>query len=275
MSGRVLPVLGSTEPWFGGPATDSAFCVLAPNASPMTLDGTNTWLLSAPGSGSLVVVDPGPSDVEHLDAVRDAAAERGRVELIVLTHGHADHSASAKSLATSLGVGVRAVDPEHRLGAEGLVAGSILDFGDWTIDIVGTPGHSADSVCLLVPHDGSILTGDTVLGRGTSVVAWPDGALGPYLDSLKKLRDLSDERSVVRLLPGHGPVLSDPGLVLEQYLEHRMLRLAEVQEVAAAGVVEPAEVVAIVYADVPRAVWPYAELSVRAQLDYLAEQAEA
>jgi glyoxylase-like metal-dependent hydrolase (beta-lactamase superfamily II) len=244
LTGRILPALGSSDPWFGGSATNSAFCVLAPNASPMTLDGTNTWLLGCPGSDALVVVDPGPEDDAHLAAIRDA----------------------------SLGVAVRAVDPEHRLGDEGLTAGSVLDFGDWTVDIVGTPGHSADSVCLLVPHDDSILTGDTVLGRGTSVVAWPDGALGPYLDSLRRLRDLADARSVSRLLPGHGPVLSDPALVLEQYLEHRMERLAEVRAVVETGVVEPASVVEIVYADVPRAVWPYAELSVRAQLDYLADQ---
>ncbi len=164
------------------------------------------------------------------------------------------------------------MDPEHRLGGEGLVGGDVVDLGDWTIEVVGTPGHSADSVSLLVTHDGSILTGDTVLGRGTSVVAWPDGQLGPYLESLRRLRDLTGERAIERLLPGHGPVLRDPAAALDQYLDHRIARLAQVGAVVASGVTEPRAVVEIVYADVPREVWDYAELSVRAQLDYLAGQ---
>jgi len=270
MSGRTLPVLGSSAPWSGGDVTTSSHCVLAANPSAMTLDGTNTWLLSAPGSEAVVVVDPGPDDPRHLSAIVEAAAERGRIVMVILTHGHADHSESAKSFGESLGVGVRAVDPAQRLGSEGLKAGEVVDLGQWTIDIVGTPGHSADSVCLHVPHDGAILTGDTVLGRGSSVVVWPDGQLGPYLDSLHRLRDLADGKFVTRLLPGHGPVLDDPASALDGYLEHRMARLAEVREVVEAGVTEPGAVVEIVYADVSREVWPYAELSVRAQLDYLA-----
>lgn len=238
----------------------------------MTLDGTNTWLLSAPGSDSVVVVDPGPKNPGHLSTILDRAAERGRVALIVLTHGHADHSASARSFAESIGVNVRAVDPEHRLGAEGLAGGCVIDLGDWTIDVVATPGHSADSVSLLVRHDGSVLTGDTVLGRGSSIVAWPDGRLGAYLDSLHRLRDLVDGRSITRLLPGHGPVVDDPARALDEYLEHRMARLAQVRELLGAGVREPQAIVECVYADVPREAWPWAELTVRAQLDYLAEQ---
>lgn len=272
MSGRVLPLQGSTAPWSSGSVTESAYCVLAPNPSPMTLDGTNTWLLSPMGSDSVVVVDPGPDDPAHLAAIRYHAAVRGGVALVLLTHGHADHSASARSFAESVGVEVRAVDPGHRLGGEGLTGGDVVDLGDWTIDIVATPGHSADSVSLVVPHDGSVLTGDTVLGRGSSIVAWPDGRLGDYLDSLRRLRDLVGARSVTRLLPGHGPMVADPAAALDDYLDHRLARLAEVQEVVASGIIEARAIVEIVYADVPQAVWPWAELTVRAQLDYLAEQ---
>lgn len=269
MSGRILPVLGSTDPWSGGQVTASAFCVLAPNASPMTLDGTNTWLLSAPGSDRVVIVDPGPGDPEHLAKIRARADEIGNVAVVVLTHGHSDHAEGARELAESLGTSVRAVDPLHRLGDEGLVDRDVVDLGDWTLDVVATPGHSADSVCLVLPHDGSALTGDTVLGRGTSVVAWPDGQLGEYLDSLRHLRDLVGTRSLTRLLPGHGPLLHDPVAALDGYLEHRLARLGEVREVIDSGVTEPKAIVEIVYADVPREVWPYAELSVRAQVDYL------
>ncbi|HSR21944.1 MAG TPA: MBL fold metallo-hydrolase, partial [Candidatus Eisenbacteria bacterium] len=137
--------------------------------------------------------------------------------------------------------------------------------------VVGTPGHSHDSVSLQVPHDGTVLTGDTVLGRGTSLVAWPDGRLGDYLQSLERLRMLAGD-GMTLLLPGHGPVLKDPVAVLDGYLAHRRARLAEVEEVVRGGVTDAAAIVAIVYADVPREVWPAAELTVRAQLDYLAHR---
>ena len=270
MSGHVLPLVGSTEPWHGGVVTDSATCILAPNPSPWTLDGTNTWLLSAPGSPAAVVVDPGPDDPGHAEAVRAAAEERGtRIAVVLLTHGHIDHSEGARALADSVGVGVRALDPQHRLGDEGLVDGDIVDLGDWALRVVGTPGHSHDSVSLQVPHDGTVLTGDTVLGRGTSLVAWPDGRLGDYLDSLDRLRSLADD-GMTMLLPGHGPVLRDPVAALDGYLAHRRARLAEVEEVVRGGVTDAESIVEIVYADVPREVWPAAELTVRAQLEYLA-----
>jgi glyoxylase-like metal-dependent hydrolase (beta-lactamase superfamily II) len=134
--------------------------------------------------------------------------------------------------------------------------------------VVATPGHSSDSVCLLIPADKAVLTGDTVLGRGTTVIG-EDGSLADYLDSLRRLRAIADETELEKLLPGHGPVLSDPAGTLDFYLAHRAERLAEVRAAVAAGDRTPAEIVARVYADVDRAVWPFAEFSVRAQLDYL------
>ena len=266
MSGHVLPLRGSSEPWHGGEVTESAVCVLAPNPSPWTLDGTNTWLLSAPGSTTAVVVDPGPLDGGHGEGILAVAdAKDVRIVAVLLTHGHIDHSAGARDFASGLGVGVRALDPEHRLGSEGLADGDVVDAGDWEVRVVGTPGHSADSVSLV--HPDGILTGDTVLGRGTSLVAWPDGRLGDYLDSLRRLRDIAGE--VPRLLPGHGPVLREPAAVLDAYLQHRRARLAEVEEVVRSGVTDAVGIVEIVYADVPREIWPAAELTVRAQLEYL------
>lgn len=266
MSGHVLPLVGSTDPWAGGVVTATATCVLAPNPSPWTLDGTNTWVLRPPGSAQAVVVDPGPDSADHLAAVR--AAADGRVAVVLLTHGHPDHAESARRAGQLWRAPVRALDPAHRLGSEGLTDGDVVDVGDWSVRVVGTPGHTTDSVSLVVDHDFSVLTGDTVLGRGTSLVAWPDGRLADYLASLRRLQDVVAQ-GVQRILPGHGPVVDRPLERLEAYLAHREARLAEVAGVLAGGVTDAAEIVAIVYADVPREVWPAAELTVRAQLEYL------
>jgi glyoxylase-like metal-dependent hydrolase (beta-lactamase superfamily II) len=267
VSGRVLPFTGSQEPWSGGRATDVATCVLAPNASPWTLDGTNTWII---GDRDVVIVDPGPDDNVHLAAVSARVESQDqRVVGVLLTHGHLDHSAGARALAEQLGVGVRALDPGHRLGDEGLVDGDVIDLGTTAMLVVATPGHSGDSVCVTVPSDGSVLTGDTVLGRGTTLVAWPDGTLRDYLDSLGRLRDLAVDLGLVRILPGHGPVLGDPVGVIDAYLSHRRERLAQVREVYESGITSPEAIVEVVYADVPREVWPAAEQTVRAQVDYL------
>lgn len=270
MSGHVLPLAGSSAPWHGGRISAFAICVLAPNPSPWTLDGTNTWLLTAPGTTDALVIDPGPQDEGHLAAVRNEADHRDlRIRGVLLTHGHSDHAAGARAFADSVGVGVRALDPMHRLGSEGLAHGDVVPLGDGEIVVVGTPGHTADSVSFLLRHDGSLLTGDTVLGRGTSLVAWPDGRLGEYLDSLARLRDVAEGARVERLLPGHGPALGQPTRVIDDYVTHRRARLAEVAAVVADGLTEPRAIVEVVYADVSPLVWPAAELTVRAQLEYL------
>ena len=148
MSGHVLPLRGSTLPWASGQVTESARCLLAPNASPWTLDGTNTWILTAPNSDRAVVVDPGPDDPAHLEAIHGSVDEHGlQVDVVLLTHGHIDHAEGARALGERLRVPVRALDPAHRLGDEGLAGGDIVDVGDWRIDVVATPGHSADSLC--------------------------------------------------------------------------------------------------------------------------------
>ena len=266
MSGRVLPVVGSTEPWFGGVITLGAQCVLAPNPSPWTLDGTNTWILGFEDE-AVVVVDPGPDDDNHRTAITEAVADR-RVASIVLTHGHADHSAGARTLADIWKVGVRALDPQHRWGSEGLTAGAVLDVAGGC-EVVITPGHTSDSASLLLHADASLVTGDTVLGRGTALVAWPDGRLGDYLESLRRLREVVG--GITTLLPGHGPALGDPGAVLDAYITHRQQRLDEVRSCVDDGIESPQAIVEVVYAEVPRELWPAAELTVRAQLEYLHE----
>lgn len=256
-----------------GQGTARATCVLAPNPSAMTLDGTNTWILAEPDSDRAVVVDPGPLDDGHLRNVLETVESAGRrVALTLLTHGHPDHAEGAGRFAELTGTTVRALDPALRLGDEGLAAGDVVTTGGLELRVVPTPGHTADSLSFHVPADAAVLTGDTVLGRGTTVVAHPDGRLGDYLDSLRRLRSLTVDDGVSTVLPGHGPLLEDAQGVVDFYLAHRAGRLAQVEAAVAGGHRTPADVVAHVYADVDRALWPAAELSVRAQLEYLGGQ---
>ncbi len=256
------------EPWAGGSFGSRATCLLAPNPGIMTLDGTNTWVLREDSSARSVVVDPGPLDVAHLDRVRSVA---GDVAVVLLTHGHFDHSEAARDFAESVGCGVRALDPEHRLGSEGLHDGDVVDVDGLEIRVVGTPGHTSDSLSFVLPAERAVLTGDTVLGRGTTVVAHPDGKLGAYLDSLERLHALASARSIESVWPGHGPVIGDALGALDFYLAHRSQRLEQVRE--ALSVLGPdasaREVVEHVYTDVDPVLWGAAELSVRAQLEYL------
>lgn len=264
--------------WTGGSFGERAQCVLAPNADMMTLDGTNTWVLREPGARRSVVVDPGPSIASHLDAVAEAAGEVG---VVLLTHHHHDHAEAAREFAERMGCGVRALDPAYRLGSEGLGDGDVVSVDGLEIHVVGTPGHTADSLSFLLPAEGAVLTGDTVLGRGTTVVAHPDGELGAYLDSLDRLHALAEAREASTIWPGHGPVIADALAVLDFYLAHRRERLGQV-EAAYARLREaphpegisvddlPRQVVEMVYADVDPVLWGAAELSVRAQLAYLA-----
>lgn len=251
------------------PVLRCASVLLARNPSPMTLDGTNTWVLRAPGEERCVVVDPGPGDEEHLHAV----AAAGRVEVVLLTHGHIDHSAGTRRLRELTGAPVRALDPAHRYGSEGLTEGDVVAAAGVEIRVMATPGHSGDSVCFVLSGPGgsgeetAVLTGDTILGRGTTVVAHPDGRLRDYLVSLRRLRELGP----VTVLPGHGPELPDAGVIAEEYLRHRAERLEQVRAVLAEldPPVTPMDVVRRVYAGIDPALWPAAEMSVRAQLEYL------
>ncbi|MFE4252020.1 MBL fold metallo-hydrolase [Streptomyces sp. NPDC056910] len=255
-----------------GPATACAVNVLAPNASAMTLDGTNTWIVSEPDSELAVVIDPGPLDdvhLEHVVAVAEAAGKR--VALTLLTHGHPDHAEGAGRFAELTRTDVRALDPDLRLGDEGLAGGDVVTVGGLELRVVAAPGHTADSLCFHLPADRAVLTGDTVLGRGTTVVAHPDGRLGDYLDSLRRLRSLTVDDGVDTVLPGHGPVLEDAQGAVEFYLAHRANRLAQVETAVESGYATASEIVAHVYAAVDRSLWPAAELSVLAQLDYLKE----
>jgi len=224
-----------------------ATLIRAPNPGPMTLDGTNTWILRGRGAAKAVVVDPGPLDEKHLRRV----AVHVPIEAILITHGHPDHTEGVPRLAELTGAPV--LDFDGELNIAGLL-----------IRAIDTPGHTADSVCYVI-NEEAVLAGDTILGRGTTVVAWPDGNLGDYLTSLGVLQALG----ALPVLPGHGPALSDCAAAASYYKAHRQARLEQVRAAVAGGATEAVDVVRIVYADVDRALWPAAEATVRAQLAYL------
>jgi glyoxylase-like metal-dependent hydrolase (beta-lactamase superfamily II) len=247
------------------PITELAAVQLAPNPGPMTLEGTNSYVLQA-GDGAVVVVDPGPEDAGHLAAL----AASGRVELILVTHRHLDHVEGCETLHRLTGAPVRAADPAHCYDGDRLTGGERIAIGELVVDVLATPGHSADSVCFHLPGDGpagSVLTGDTVLGRGTTVIGIPDGTLGEYLASLRTLAGLGP----CRVLPAHGPDLPDLAAVCREYLEHREQRLDQVRAVLAriGGDADVAAVTDAVYGDVDPAVRFAAEHSVAAQLAHL------
>ncbi|WP_091377062.1 MBL fold metallo-hydrolase [Geodermatophilus sp. DSM 45219] len=247
--------------------------VLAPNPSPMTLDGTNSYLVGAPGSGQAVLVDPGPDDPAHLAAVEAALAARdARCVAVLVTHHHGDHAEAALPWGERFGAQVAAADA----GVAG-PAGRVLEPGErlalagTVLDVVPTPGHTADHQAFRL-ESGAVLVGDHVLGRGTSVVTHPEGDVLAYLESLRRVHDLGPSA----LYCGHGPELTeDPGAVLDFYLAHRVFREGQLLAAVVRGARTVDEVVADVYADVPRGLWPAAAQSTRATLAKLAAEGHA
>ncbi len=241
--------------------------VLAPNPGSMSLDGTNTYVVGEPGSGQAVLVDPGPDDAAHLAAVEEALAARGAECVAVLvTHHHVDHAEAALPWGAHFAAQVAAGSPAVA-GPRGRVLepGERLALAGTTIGVVPTPGHTRDHLAFRL-ESGAVLVGDHVLGRGTSVVTNPEGDVLAYLESLRRVHDLGPSA----LYCGHGPELTeDPGAVLDFYLAHRAYREQQLLEALGRGSATVDELVAVVYAVVPREVWPAAAQSTRATLDKL------
>lgn len=218
--------------------------IRADNPGPLTLEGTNTYVASG------TVVDPGPDDDQHLQSILAA----GPVERIALTHHHPDHSAGAQRLSELSGAPVLAFEAglsdEDRVG--GLVA-------------VHTPGHAPDHLCFWDPASRVLLSGDLIAGRGSIMVAPPEGNLEAYIASLKRVQALSP----AHILPGHGPEVTDAAAKIEEYVTHREEREARVVAALRSGASSVEEIVALAYDDVPPRMRRYADLAARAHLQKL------
>jgi glyoxylase-like metal-dependent hydrolase (beta-lactamase superfamily II) len=238
--------------------------VLAPNQGSMTLDGTNTYVVGDPGSGRAVLVDPGPDDSAHLAAVEAALAARdAECVAVLVTHHHMDHAEAALPWGVHFGAEVAAGSATVAgPGGRVLEPGAQLTMAGTTIGVVPTPGHTSDHLAFRL-ESGAVLVGDHVLGRGTSVVTYPEGDVVAYLESLRRIHDLGPGA----LYCGHGPELTeDPGAVLDYYLAHRAYREQQLLGALAGRPATVDELVATVYAEVPRQVWPAAGQSTRATL---------
>ncbi|WP_396905689.1 MBL fold metallo-hydrolase [Mycolicibacterium phlei] len=244
------------------PVTETASVLLCNNPGLMTLEGTNTWVLRGPGSDEMVVVDPGPDDDEHIARL----AELGRIPLVLISHKHEDHTGAIDKIVDATAAVVRSVGSGYLRGLGGpLTDGEVIEAAGLRITVMATPGHTVDSLSFVL--DDAVLTADTVLGRGTTVIDKEDGSLAAYLDSLHRLRGLGRRW----VLPGHGPELDDLEAVSDMYLAHRQQRLDQVRA-ALRELGEDAttrQVVEHVYTDVDEKLWDVAEWSVQAQLDYL------
>ncbi|RIQ29182.1 MBL fold metallo-hydrolase [Jiangella rhizosphaerae] len=229
----------------------------------MTLDGTNTYVLLT-GDGT-VVIDPGPWLEEHIDAVLSL----GSVSLALVTHHHADHCGGIELFRDLTGgAPVLARDPAAS-GADAELPAHGQRLDGLGLTVLDTPGHTADSVSFVADDGETVLlfSGDTVLGRGTTIVSHPDGDLGDYLASLALLRTAVPEDAV--LAPGHGPLRSRAVAVVDEYVAHRQQRIDQVLAALDGGARSARDVVEVVYADVDRALWPAAERTVEATLAYL------
>jgi glyoxylase-like metal-dependent hydrolase (beta-lactamase superfamily II) len=207
-------------------------------------------------------VDPGPDDDEHIAGI----AALGRITLVLISHRHGDHTDGIDKLVELTGATVRSAGSGFLRGFGGeLVDGEVIDAAGLKIKVMATPGHTADSLSFLL--DDAVLTADSVLGRGTTVIDNEDGSLGEYMESLRRLHGLG-RRTV---LPGHGPDLDDLEAVSAMYLAHREERLDQVRAAlrALGDDASARQIVEHVYTDVDEKLWDAAEWSVQAQLDYL------
>ncbi|MFL5631390.1 MAG: MBL fold metallo-hydrolase [Gemmatimonadaceae bacterium] len=259
-----------------GVGSQRARVVTAPNPGELTLSGTNTWVLFEPEGDSCIVVDPGPADESHVAAVLAEVESVGSsVALILVTHRHADHTGAVDLLHESTHAPVRAVDPKWCRGTVPLVDREEIEVGGLQLTVIATPGHTEDSVSFYLPRDGSLVTGDTILGEGSSLIAWPDGQLGAYLDSLKRLRDIAAAGLSLTLLPGHGPLVLWGLNAMDTLIAHRTRRLEQVASALDRGATSSQDIVAAVYGLPGPALHDVVVAQVQAQLHYLASTGNA
>ena len=246
--------------------------VLCDNPGMMTGPGTNTYLI---GQDEIAVIDPGPDDAAHLDAV--AAAGSGRIRWILCTHTHPDHAPGAARLAEMTGAEVLAFADRGGLECTGHLAdGDTVTGPDFTLRAIHTPGHASDHLCYLVEEEGTLLAGDHVMGGSTVVIVPPDGDMGDYVAAVERLRRW--DPALTAIAPAHGHLIEDPAACLTYYLDHRADRERQVIEALEAFGPEGADVTELVkaiYVDVPETLHPVARFSVWAHLRKLAVEGVA
>jgi glyoxylase-like metal-dependent hydrolase (beta-lactamase superfamily II) len=249
--------------------TDRATWLLAPNPSPMTFDGTNSWVLHEPGRRGSVIVDPGPDDPGHLSALVELALDQGgRVDAILLTHGHPDHSAGVRETARKTGARVFGASSRW---CDQVIGGGPLDLGGLRVDVIPTPGHSSDSLSFHLPAEQSMLTGDTVIGRSAPAIMHPDGRVDQMIDSLELIKKLLAGGEPL-ILPGHGPLVTDPGGVLAFALTARESRLNQVEEAVRDGQETVGAIADRLYGPFDERIRRMIEATVRAHLLYLQDR---
>jgi glyoxylase-like metal-dependent hydrolase (beta-lactamase superfamily II) len=236
--------------------------ITAPNPSPYTLAGTNTYVLASRGRG--VVIDPGPEDPSHAAAVLDRAAARGwTISLILISHGHSDHIGGADQLSRATGATTR------RWGGEvPLRDGELLLDDGAQLRVLHTPGHAADHVAFHWPAHRVLFSGDLLLGEGTVQVTPPGGSMAQYLLSLERVARLD----VALIAPGHGPLIRDPGPRIALYRAHRLQRERQVLDAVSSGQRTVSEITSALYIGLDPRVRSAAEGTVLAHLEKLAAE---
>ncbi len=250
--------------------SDVIALVRAPNPSPMTLTGTNSYVIDA-GKGEAIVIDPGPVIERHLDELVANARGRGlRITTIAVTHGHPDHAPGAAPLRERTGATVWVhpnsdVPHDRTFELEGE-----LRLGDRALRVIDAPGHTFEHVVLYEPSERALFTGDVILGEGTVVIAPPGGAMRPYQRTLERLR--SEFGDAARIYGGHGPVVENPRAKIDEYIAHRKMREAELLRALAGGPMTIPQLVTTIYGATPPVLWPAAARQLLAYLVALGEE---